>query len=89
MRDIGTFLLVDWELASKIGGLVFWRTPPDRLPPGVGAGHPWAPWMDLWQLGLLLHGQRHVETPASKAYVQDLMANRFATAQEALEGVWQ
>jgi len=88
MKDIGSFRLIDWELASKIGGVIFWRAPEGRLPPGVHIGDAWEPCMDMWQLGLLLQEQKHVVTPESNAFVQDLMAKKFSSSQEALESIW-
>ena len=88
MKDIGSFRVIDWELASKIGGVVFWRAPEGRLPPGIHIGDAWEPWMDMWQLGLLLQEQKHVATPESNAFVRDLMAKKFISSEKALESIW-
>lgn len=84
LRGERGFVLIDWELASHTGDLVFWQATAGRLPPGVGVGTKWLACMDLWQLGSNLLRYNHLMTPESHGFLTKLMNGELDTAEEAL-----
>jgi serine/threonine protein kinase len=82
------FVLADWELAGKIGDAVFWQPNSDHVPPDVLSGTNWQTWMDLWQLGRVLHAQPLARNnPAGGVFVTSLLDGRFPSAEAALRGL--
>ena len=66
----GGWVLIDWEVAGKAGADMFWDS--CAAPPGVHRGSAWLPSHDLWQLGRLIKGQVHGDSPALAAFAERL-----------------
>ncbi|KAG5175349.1 hypothetical protein JKP88DRAFT_265861 [Tribonema minus] len=92
LADTG-YVLIDWELAARVGDTVFWDPKPEHVPPTVRRDTSWQPWMDVWQLGRVIHAlqpSRHAGSARADFVDRLCTANaerRFPSARVALQNV--